>query len=219
MPEFTTDQLADELFSELLLQNGKGFTRTKQLGRVQGQHNAAALIENAAAVRGLADRYPDLHITYPCTVLSEAENISRTDAVISVPDSFAELHCGIAFQQLMQEKYQQQFEELTAQIVSRLRRHEFKTNRLFGVNPLAGAASFRITEETAESDIWTVLLENCGLYPLQWDSEVCGMALLLRETLPAALAEDGREILEIAVQRMPSEKSCALTVYYSMKQD
>ena len=212
MPEFTTDQLAEELFTELIRQNGKGFTLTKQLGRVQGQANAEALIANAAAV-------PDLKITYPRTVLSEAEDISRTDAVICAPDSFAELHCGIAFQKLMQEKYQQQFEELTAQIVGRLRRHEFKTHRLFGVNPLAGTASFRITDETAESDIWTVLLENCGLYPLQWDSEVCGAALLLRDTLPAALAEDGREILEISVQRMPAEKSCTLTVYYSMKQD
>ncbi len=223
MTQLSTEGLAAELFSEAMRSDGKGFTLTKELGTLQSPGNTAELEMNAAAVRGLADRYPDLHITYPQTVLSDEEpddpdafRPSRTDAVITVPDAFVEVHCGTAFQQIVQEKFQEPLKELTAQIAKRLQRHEMRTARLFDKEP---AASFRITAETAESEIWTVMLEHCGFYPLQWDGEVCGMALLLKQTLSGAFADNSEEITEITAVRDPKQKCCTLTVQYSMKQD
>ncbi|MBR5722168.1 MAG: hypothetical protein IKX57_00955 [Oscillospiraceae bacterium] len=219
MPDYTTEGLAAEIFSEMLRRNGEGFTLIREVGTVTGQHGTEALVENAAVFRELADRFPDLKITYPQTVLSEADAHTRTNAVIQVPEPFSAHHCGTAFQQIMHDKWQPQLDELTAEITRRLRKHEFKTARLFSANPLAGSASFRVTDETAESDIWAILLESCGLYPLQWDDEITGMALLLCDALKTALAEDGREILEVAAERNPAEKCCTVTVYYSIKQD
>ena len=219
MLHYTTEELAAEIFSEMLRRNGEGFTLIREIGTVHGQTGTEKLVENAAVFRELADRFPDLKITYPQTVLSEENAIARTDAVIQVPEPFSAHHCGTAFQQIMHDKWQPQLDELVAEIVGRLRKHEFKTARLFSMNPLAGSAAFRVTDETAESDIWTILLESCGLYPLQWDDEITGMALLLCDALKTALAEENREILEITAERNPAEKCCTVTVYYSMKQD
>ena len=223
MTQLSTDGLAAELFSEAMRTNGKGFTLTKELGTLHAPGDTTELEMNAAAVRGLADRFPDLNITYPRTVLPGEEPDdpdafcpSRTDAVIIVPDAFVEVHCGTAFQQIVLEKYQEPLRELTAQIAKRLQRHEMKTTRLFGKEP---SASFRITAETAESGIWTVMLEHCGFYPLQWDGEVCGMALLLKQTISEAFADCSEEITEITAVRDPKQKCCTLTVQYSMKQD
>lgn len=223
MTQLSTEELAAELFSEAMRTGGKGFTLTKELGTLQSPGNTAELEMNAAAVRGLADRFPDLNITYPQTMLSDenpddpdAFRPSRTDAVITVPEAFTAVHCGTAFQQVVHEIFQEPLRELTAQIAGRLHRHEMKTARLFGKEP---SASFRITAETAESDIWTVMLEHCGFYPLQWDGEVCGMALLLKQSLPEAFADAGEEITEITAVRDPKQKCCTLTVQYSIKQD
>jgi hypothetical protein len=151
---------------------------------------------NAAAVRMLGERYPDLKIKYPQTVVSEKTVMTggqkqyftetRTDAVIQAPDSFVQVHTGAAFRQLLTEEWNEQLSKLTEQIVKRLRRHELRTARMFGGNPDAAAVHFRVTEDTAESDIWTVQLSHCGFYPLQWDGEICGMALLLAEKLKEA---------------------------------
>lgn len=219
MSDYTTEGLASEIFSEMIRRNGEGFTLIRELGTVTGQQGAEAVVENAAVFRELADRFPDLKITYPQTVLSEEQALTRTDAIIQVPEPFSALHCGTAFQQIMHEKWQPQLDELTEEITRRLHRHEFKTARLFSANPLAGSAAFRVTDETVESDIWTILLESCGLYPLQWDDEITGMALLLCNALKTALAEENREILEVAAERNPAEKCCTVTVYYSIKQD
>ena len=223
MTQLSTDELAAELFSEAMRAADKGFTLKKELGTVLQNGDTVSLEMNAAAIRGLADRFPGLSIKYPQTMLSEADpdnpeafRPSRTDAVITVPDDFVQTHCGTAFRQIVQDKFQEPLKELTEQIVRRLRKHEFKTARLFGKEP---AASFRITAETAESDIWTVMLEHCGFYPLQWDGEICGMALLLTQTLPEALSDDRTEITEITAERDPKQKCCTVTVRYSTKQD
>ena len=223
MTQLSTEGIAAELFSEAMRADGKGFTLTKELGTLQSPGDTAGLEMNAAAVRGLADRFPDLKITYPQTMLSEADpddpdafRPSRTDAVITVPDAFVGVHCGTAFQQIVQEKYGEPLRELTEQIAKRIRKHELKTARLFGKEP---AASFRITAESAESDIWTVMLEHCGFYPLQWDGEVCGMALLLKQSLAETLSGGEDAQPEITAERDPKQKCCTLTVRYSMKQD
>lgn len=240
--QLTTEMLAAELFSEAISAKDSGFLLTKALGTVERgsdgngeplpmpHSDAQTQIEmNAAAVRMLGERYPDLKIKYPQTVISEKTVMqgeqkqyfteTRTDAVIQVPDSFVQVHTGAAFRQLLAEEWQAQLAKLTEQIVKRLRRHELRTARMFGENPDAAAASFRVTEDTAESEIWTVQLSHCGFYPLQWDGEICGMALLLAEQMKAALAEDCGTLLETAVRRDPKRKCCTVVVYYSIKQD
>ena len=238
----TTESLIEELFSETITAEDQGFTMTKTLGAVTERtdadgnlqpdtnRNARTVIEmNAAAVRLLAARFPELKVTYPRTVVSETTVLAggkeyhctetRTDAVICVPESFVQVHTGAAFRQLVAAEWASQFTELTEQIVKRLRKHEMRTARLFGKNPESAAAVFRVTEDTVESEIWTVLLMHCGFYPLQWDGERCGMAMLLAERLREALKADCGSLLETAVRRNTREKCFTVTVYYSIKQD
>ena len=240
--QLTTEMLAAELFSEAISAKDSGFTLTKVLGTAESgkdengellpmpHSDARTQIEmNAAAVRMLGERYPDLKIKYPQTVVSEKTVMTggqkqyftetRTDAVIQAPDSFVQVHTGAAFRQLLTEEWNEQLSKLTEQIVKRLRRHELRTARMFGGNPDAAAVNFRVTEDTAESDIWTVQLSHCGFYPLQWDGEICGMALLLAEKLKEALADDCGTLPETAVRRDPKQKCCTVVVYYSIKQD
>ena len=87
---------------------------------------------------------------------------------------------------------------------------------MFGTEPVA---EIRITAETAESEIWTILLEHCGFYPLQWDGEVCGMAILLQQSLSEAFSDETAALQRINLVRDAKQQCCTLTVYYSMKQD
>lgn len=238
----TTESLASELFSEAIAAADQSFTMRKELGTVTDRRDAEGnpgpdtsrtartqIEMNAAAVRMLAERFPELKVTYPQTKVSEKTvrtgdteytcTESRTDALISVPESFVQVHTGAAFRQLVAAEWTAQFTELTEQIVRRLRKHEIRTARMFGSNPESDAAVFRVTEETVESEIWTVLLTHCGFYPLQWDGEICGMAILLADRLKEALREDCGTLLETAVRRNAKEKCCTVTVYYSIKQD
>lgn len=242
MEKISADLLMKELLAEAMLSGGNAFTIEKTLGTVESRRDengnllpdtdtaARTDVEiNAAAVRLLAERVPSLKISYPGKVLAEQtvctgdvtvySTLTRTDALIEVPEDFVQVHCGISFQKLMQEGWSEQLGDLTAQIAERLKKHEMRTNRLFGKEDAASAAvSFRITSETAESDIWCIPLHKCGLYPLQWDGEVCGMALLLIERLKEAL-NGITDVLEIAAKRDEKQKLCTVTVYYSIKQD
>lgn len=243
MQNLTTDQLMKELLAETLDTNGAGFTLKKMLGTVELRRNgngeplpetdasARTNVEmNAAAVRLLSERIPSLKITYPRTVLSETAVVGqndityytmmRTDAIIEVPEDFAQIHCGSAFQKLMNEEWSAQLADLTGQIAARLKKHELRTNRLFGKEDAKAAeVKFCVTAENIETDIWCIPLRRCGLYPLQWDGEICGMALLLKERLKEPLAEICGEVLEIAAARDNDQKLCTVTVYYSIKQD
>lgn len=223
MEQLSTEGLAAELLAEAMRADGKGFTITKTLGSTQPHGDHTALEMNTAAVRGLGDRYPDLLIDYPQTPHAEPDPEQpdafvplHTDAVITVPETFVAVHCGTAFQQIVHEKYQEQLSDLTQQIVGRLRRHEIRTARMFGTEPVA---EIRITAETAESEIWTILLEHCGFYPLQWDGEVCGMAILLQQSLSEAFSDETAALQRINLVRDAKQQCCTLTVYYSMKQD
>lgn len=236
----TTEALSAELMNETMLAADKGFTLTKPLGTLltaragtgapYSASPAAARTEiemNAAAVRMLGTRFPALKITYPQTVISEktvhtgTEPIyyteTRTDAVIEVPEDFVQNHSGTAFRQLLQNDWLPQLGDLTVQIANRLRKHELRTARMFGDDAQAAAASFRLTDDTAESDIWVIPLSRCGFYPLQWDGEICGMALMLAERLKEALAQDCGTLLETAVRRSETKRSCTVTLYYSIK--
>ena len=241
MSALSTNALYEELFTLAKQSDGGDFTFTKEIGiavTYRNQNDTPLPVKqlspdleiNAAAVRGLGERFPSLNISFPATVLSEEKtdehdgmyNImtkTRTDAVIQVPAAFSEAHFGIAFQNMLRSDWQQQLTELTAQIAKRLQKHEMKTARLFGKNPDSAAVTFRVTAETAESDIWAILLERCGFYPLQWEGEICGMAKLLSELLPEQLAPDCKEILAVKTTCLPEQQAYSVTVYYSMKQD
>lgn len=234
----SADALAAELLAESL-HSENGFTITKTLGTVKTRRaddgtmwvlsDAEAANVSRAAVRLVQERFPELDVRFRGITVSEADVRTddgeytdietRTEAVITVPDSFVQLHNGTDFCQLLQAEWLPQLSDLTERITARLRRHEIRTARMFGKNPNAAAASFRITEDTAESDIWTIPLARCGFYPLQWDSEVCGMARLLAERIREALTEDCGDMLETAVRRNHKQKHCTVFLYYSIKQD
>ena len=225
--------LAEELLAAALTADGKGFTVTKTLGVYttyarltdndtweQTACTPRTEIEAATVpVRALKDRFPDIQITYPQTVISETQPIGdgsrrttvrRAEAVITVPDSFVQIHSGAALQQILHEKWQPQLDELTAQIANRLKKHELRTAEMFGVRLPRPAAVWYVTADTAESEIWTIPFVRCGLYPLQWDGEICGMALVLAETLRNVFpAEKNR----IQVKRDPAEKRCIVTLF------
>lgn len=242
--QLTTELLTDMLFAETIRAQDQEFTMVKPLGTVSYKTDqdgnpiaampesdwlALAVAQHAAAVRKLKENFPALQIRYPQTVISEKETsvgketqhfvTIRIDAVITAPESFVQEHTGTAFRQLLESEWTKQIGDLTEQIANRLRRHEFKTERMFGKDSNAAAVSFRITEDSAESDIWTILLKHCGFYPLQWDGEICGMALMLAERLKTALEADCGTLLETAVRRDAKQKCCVVTVYYSIKQD
>ncbi len=242
--QLTADSLTGELFARALRAEDQSFCLTKTLGTVNDTetadengeaHHAFSSSErlsvemNASAVRILKEHFPELQIRYPQTVESEktvqnGEQTQiirqiRTDAVIQVPEEFVQIHTGASFRQLMKAEWTKQLDSLTEQIVSRLRRYEIKTERMFGGGAETAALSFRVTEETAESDIWTVMLKQCGFYPLQWDGEICGMAMLLAERLKTALTGDCTAPPETSVRRDQKQKICRVTVYYSIKQD
>lgn len=240
--KLTAEMLQTELFAETIAAGDQGFTLKKELGILEYETDAdgnllpernltvrGEIEQNAAEVRKLTELYPDLKASFPQTVVTEKIvktgdveqhfTATRTDAVITVPESFVQVHTGTAFRQLVQNEWTSQFTDLTGQIAKRLRKHEIRTARLFGENPDAAAAVIRVTDETVESEIWTLLLSHCGFYPLQWDGEVCGMAILLAERLKEALAADCGTLLETSVRRYAKEKYCTVTVYYSIKQD
>lgn len=234
----SADALAAELLAESL-NSEQGFTITKTLGTVKTRRaadgtmwvlsDAEAADVSRAAVKMVQERFPELDIRFRGVTVSEAavrtddeeftDIATRTEAVIAVPDSFVQHHNGTHFRQILQDEWLPQLSDLTEHITARLRRHEIRTARMFGRNPLAAAASFRITEDTAESDIWTIPLARCGFYPLQWDSEICGMALLLAERIKEALTEDCGSMLETAVRRNHKNRHCTVYLYYSIKQD
>ncbi len=240
--QLTAQFLTGEIFSEAVKAKDHGFTLTKSLGTVEhktdddgnliaaGDSSARLSIEmNAAAVRMLKEQLPELEIRYPQTVVSQktttTDDVSehtteiRTDAVIQVSDEFVLTHTGAAFRQCLEAEWSEQFQQLKEQMISNLRRYEMRTARMFSADLCALTMRFRVSEEMVESDIWTILLANCGLYPLQWDGEVCGMAMLLAEYLKTALADDCDTPPRTSLRRDLQEQCYDVVVNYSIKQD
>lgn len=226
------DDLAEELLTEVLTAGGEGFTRTKILGTytvysrltagkwVQTACTSLQDIEHATAqMRKLKERFPDLQIAYPQTVLSDMESVAdgsqrttvrKAEAVITVPEAFVQIHGGIALQQILHEKWQPQLDDLTARIAGRLKKHELRSAEMFDIRLPEPAALFYVTADSAESAVWTIPYAACGLYPLQWDGEICGMAVTLAEALRGLFPA---EQIRIQVKRDTPNKRCAVLLY------
>ena len=237
MNVLTTEMLEEEIRNRALQQNGAGFTVTKELGTVsvrEGEDGSRVLVagkaaseeieHSAEAIRALGKQIPELKITYPQTVLSEEKETrgdasytvitSRTDAAIEVPESLSAQYSGAEFRRLMASDWSEQTGRLAAEIAANLQKYEFRTERLFGTDDNAATAVFRVTAETAESDIWLLPIDRCGLYPLAWDQEVCGLSVLLAQRLKESLADACKELCSITVRRDPAQQSCLVTVQY-----
>lgn len=228
----TVDTLAEELLTDTLTAGGAGFTCTKILGTytvyarltdgewVQTACTSLHDIQAATAqIRSLKERFPDLQIAYPQTVLSETESVTdgnqrttvrKAEAVIDVPESFVQIHSGIALQQILHEKWQPQLDDLTARLEKRLKKHELRSAEMFDIRLPEPAAVFYVTADSAESLIWTIPYTGCGLYPLQWDGEICGMAITLAEALRGVFPA---EQIRIQVKRDTPKKRCAVMLY------
>lgn len=226
------DDLAEELLTAALTAGGEGFTRTKILGTYtvysrltdgEWQQTGCTSLYNieaaAAQVRKLKERFPDLRITYPQTVISETESgkkrdqrttIRKAEAVIEVSEAFVQIHSGIALQQILHEKWQPQLDDLTERLEKRLKKHELRSAEMFDIRLPEPAAVFYVTADIAESMIWTIPFADCGLYPLQWDGEICGMAITLADALRGVFPA---EQIRIQVKRDAPKKRCAVMLY------
>lgn len=234
--------LIAELLSQTLSAEADGFTLTKPLGvttvsvREDGEpmpgslHAAPEIEQNAAAVRIFAKKYPELKITYPQTVISESEESKpdeepytvrriRTDARIEVPSEFVRQHNGSDYQELVQKDSAAQLENLTAQICKKIRRHELRTAELFSDTADDLTVTLRITEDAVSSDIWMIPLSRYGFFPLLWDTEICGMAVLLSKRLTEVIPAERGTQERIGVSRDDASQSCSVTIHYSLKQD
>ena len=236
----TADALQTELMTRCL--SGKAFTLVKELGRYQTQSvredagwqetvtdpPAMAQIQAAVSeVRQLAARFPQLHITYPQQLLSEQQPVGdenlrfalrRTNAVIEVPETFARFHGGCDFYALLQNEWQTQTDALTAAVCKRLRKREIRTAEMFGAQYDRTEIQLHICRTEVCTDIWQIALEDHGLYPLQWDSEICGMAQCLADALRAQLKEDCGETLRISLRREEQAEQCLLLITYQQQE-
>ncbi|MCQ2416212.1 MAG: hypothetical protein MJ071_00165 [Oscillospiraceae bacterium] len=235
-----TNSLSETILLKALSAEDDAFELTEVLGTVQvkeqqneegewiqtEQTGITGVSQNADAVRGLRNRFPELKITYPQTILSEQTMLSETDtirlitsetkAVIQVPKNFVEMHSGTAFRNIIQSKWQSQLETLVKETARRLERYEMKTARMFGRTDEAFMI-LRVTEEYVETDIWALSFAQCELHPLQWDGEVCGMAMLLRDALQKEMAERCGDTLQITIQRDTENKNCRIRLQYTQQ--
>lgn len=229
---------ADLLYAELMrgCLDGKAFTFRKELGQYRTQTvetetgKAEAPLDpldsihaGAAEVKKMLERCPELKATYPQKILSEhtikgGENrhitTRQTDAVIDVPDDFAVLHGGLSFCALLEDEWKEQTETLVKQIVKRLRRYEMRTAAMFGDEFDKTQINLKISGEEIATDIWRLPLERCGLYPLQWDSEICGIAQLLKKQLYESVKEDCNDTQIFTILRNETEHRCVLRMTY-----
>ena len=231
----TPEILLAELMTGVMSANGEGFTVTKELGTYQTRSerteagwrtvpdSSLQYINSATeAVREVGEQYPELEIRFPQRVLDEQQPVGQDDirtstmlanAEITVPAEFVQKHSGTAFRTLLADEWQSQTTELCSLIAKRLMKHEFRTARMFGTGSTVTAV-LRITADTAETDIWVLPLESCGFFPLQWDGEICGLALHLSEKLRETLLSECGETLRIRAMRSEQKQLCLLTVSF-----
>jgi hypothetical protein len=228
----TAETVRSDLMDRLLHADGGALHYAVSLGRSESYERLGSagweqagssvppeITAGAACFRALAKQYPALTVTYPSRVISTVVRkdgmarirLRQNFAEVSVPEDFSRVHGGEAFCSFLRENWSEQCAELTALLAKRLRRHELRTQRLFGAAHME-RVSFTLDCEYAQSDIWNIGLERCGLYPLQWENEVFGMARLLRDDLTAALRTDCGDGLCIRIAR--EENACRLTLEY-----
>ncbi len=232
----TADVLCAELTDRCL--GGRAFTMVKELGRYRTQavltesgwqetvldRNAHVQISYAAAeVRKVAEKFPELTVTYPQQILSQQQPVGndslrfllrRTNAVISVSEAFARLRGGWDFKDMLLDTWQTQTDALILAVCKYLCKFEIKTARMFSEPNVATTVQLRVCSEEISTGIWAVPLSACDLYPLQWDSEICGMALLLADALRLRLQEECGDALRIFVRRDESAQICTLILNY-----
>ena len=228
---YAANALEQEILKKTVTAGSEGFTLTKELGTVRVHLKKTEdggtepvpmtasemavvqdITQNAAAVRLLGEKLPELRITYPQTVLSEREtddgrivSVRRTDAVIEVPEEYVLKHSGQSFYQLLCDECSTQMTELIGVISERLHKYEFRTERMFDL-PKSKVLTLRVTGETVESEIWSVILDRIGFLQMQWDSEIIGMTRLLAERLREVLTLDYDGKLTISVQRNDAQQ-------------
>ena len=230
----TTEMLHKELMARCL--DGKAFTVVKELGRFRSQAVKTAegwqeqpldpiepIQAAAAEVRKLAEKFPELNITYPQQLLSEQQPVGddslrftlrRTNAVIKVPEEFARLHSGSDFRRLLEDEWSGQVSALTDAVCKMLRKYELRTARMFSAQYDRTSVVMQIARENISTEIWQLPFSRYDLYPLLWDSEVCGMAQLLRDRLRGALKEDCDDSHVLTVLRNEQKQQCLLRLTF-----
>lgn len=233
----TAETVRSDLMDRLLHADGGALRYAVSLGRYESYERLGSagweqagcsvppeIAEGAACFRALAKQYPELTVTYPSRVISTVVRqdgmarirLRQNFAEVSVPADFSRVHGGEAFCGFLHENWSEQCAELTDLLAKRLRRHELRTQRMFGETHMQ-SVSFTLDCEFVQSEIWNIGLERCGLYPLQWENEVFGMARLLRDDLAAALRADCGDNLCIRIAC--EEHACRLTLEYGKQEE
>ena len=222
-----TQKLTAELMHRMLSAEGD-LTITRQLGTYRLRFENGQLVlrtqdaflePETAAVREWAAGFPELTVTYPQRKTAELYPVDSSDvrieeytlsAQIFVPGEYTEKHSGIGFRKMLETKWEKQTGALTEAVCKRLKKHEFRTLRMFGAGACARNLALYVTAEAVRTDIWMLPFSRFGLYPLIWDMEICGMALLLREKLRAAFSEALGTNTDLRISRAESEQCCVL---------
>ena len=194
---------------QIRFENGQPVSRTQD----------AKLEQDAAEMRAWAEQYPMLNVTYPQTKTASVNDplckdccteSFRLAAKISVTEKFIAEQTGAAFRKTLAEEWGANVTALTDAIAKLLRRHEFRTRRLFGKSLTRGKCIVTVSAEKVRSEIWMLPYSRFSLSPLLWDREICGMAVLLRERLHAVFAEGYGAQVSLRIIRNEREQRCML---------
>ena len=236
MPQ--TDLTEKELLSKCMSAADTGF----QLSRVLGTYQTYAVLTGAGwkqtgtspldsirseteHIRALGRKYPQLRIRYPQKQLSAQQavgdcmhrtNVMQAEAVIDVPEEFVRQHSGFDFRALLSDVWKNQTDELVKQVTARLHKYELRTARMIGRDTRIQAA---VSADCVHTAIWQLPLAKCGLYPLQWDGEICGMASLLTEHLRETLTTGCGDTVAVSMHRDDGEQLCFITIDYHASQE
>jgi len=228
-------KLTAELMQKILVAEGElsisrtlGTFRLRFENDVPVQRSEDAVLEaETAAVREWAARYPELTVTYPQEKTGELTDLKDSSvrieeytvsAEIFVPEAFIKMHSGVGFRKILEEQYAQQTAALAEAVGKRLQKHEFRKMRLFGKSPYQRTFVMYVTGEAVRTETWMLPFSRFALDPLLWDSEICGMALLLCERLRGVFSEAFGDGVQLRIGRIEHEQCCTL-IPNIMKED
>lgn len=197
--------LSTELFTRCIAADNKALVIEKHLGRYRQRFvrtedgwecafrtDTTQIIRMTDQIRQFAALYPELKVSYPHKILNDARETvenheawvdSEALAVLEVPEAFVNQYSGSDFLVLLKQDWSVQVSALADAVAARLRRYEIRTRQMFGRRESSLHVQCEVTADAICSDIWHLPLSAHGLYPLQGNAELCGMARALAETL------------------------------------
>lgn len=202
--------LSTELFTRCITADSEALTIEKHLGLYRQRFvrtedgwecnlrtDTTLIIHLTDQIRQFAALYPELKVTYPHKILSDERATTEKNeawvesaalAVLEVPEAFVKKYSGSDFLALLKQDWSAQLSALADAVKERLLRHEIRTRQMFGGKAPCHHVQCEIAADAVCSAIWYLPLSAYGLYPLQGNAELCGMARALAEKLGELLS-------------------------------